>query len=136
MQADATPAEETDTLPSRNMDGDWEYKKAPREPGAAAAPNDKASKRKREASAAAAEAAERPAAASALRAAAAAELLQMQEQELSTAEKKERIAAAAAALMEAPERNIGELKVFPLALAFSLWLTPARCITGAPQAGG
>jgi hypothetical protein len=38
-------------------------------------------------------------------------LEQLQEQELSIAQKKERIAAACTALLEAPERNVCELKV-------------------------
>jgi pyridoxal biosynthesis lyase PdxS len=63
----------------------------------------------------------------------AAALEQLQEQELSIAQKKERIAAACTALLEAPERNVCELKVLWLSFfgarrVVTLWLTRPRLL--------
>ena len=112
-----------DTLPTKAADGSWVYKSAEAphsQPGVAPAAATKG-KRAREvpdgaepgAAAAAAKrqqaaggSAEQPTASNAALA-----FDQLQEQELSISQKKERIAAACAALLEAPERNVSELKV-------------------------
>jgi hypothetical protein len=112
-----------DTLPTKAADGSWVYKSAEAthpKPGAAAVavtkgkrarevpdgaePGGAASSAKRQQ--AAGGLAEQPTASNAALA-----FDQLQEQELSIAQKKERIAAACAALLEAPERNVSELKV-------------------------
>ena len=123
LQAKPAAPVAVDALPTKAADGSWVYKSAEAphsQPGVAPAAATKG-KRAREVSdgaepgAAAATAkcqqaagglAEQPPASNAALA-----FDQLQEQELSLSQKKERIAAACAALLEAPERNVSELKV-------------------------
>ena len=111
-QADDAGAVAVDALPTRTEDGAWVYKTADVRAQPKAAVGDK---RARAADAAVDErggaALARRQAADAMRGPAPAALAELQEQELSLAQKKERIAAACTALMEAPERNVSELKV-------------------------
>jgi hypothetical protein len=121
-QAKPAAAVAVDTLPTKAADGSWVYKsaEAPQAQPDGAPATGKASKRARAAldaadPAAGAAASKRPQAAGGsaeeVEPSAALVFEQLQEQELSLSQKKERIAAACSALLEAPERNVSELKV-------------------------
>ena len=122
MQAKPAASVAVDTLPTKAADGSWVYKSAEAQhsqPGVAPVSATKG-KRARETPdgaepGGAATVAKRHQAAEGLAQPTASNAAlafdQLQEQELSSSQKKERIAAACAALLEAPERNVSELKV-------------------------
>ena len=130
----AKPFEQVEALPRKNAAGEWVFE--PVQATAAAAAVARPSKKARLLSAAAPPAGPDASAAGAsvaLRARADAALKELKEEELTLEEKRSRIAAASAALLEAPDRNVNELKA-RVTRAFSRY--DAEPLSPGPPAAG